>query len=280
MPLDQLLDYQTGTSSLAVFDYEALRDRFNDELAWYLYPPFPPQEVASGQMLLSSLEGDGTYRVRVTDGELTQDERDYACATDASQGLSVVSGRVFVGGAEELPSEELEPDELITAEYKQGAFVEVKPDEYSATLYKVAWQVSHRWWSEDGKLANSAPADIVVILTPRMKPFTVLTKEPPRLLASDQFLFASDGREIGPVSGMTLSTTVWKGPNGLFLKECGPLRYRPMLDKNADLKWHDRVKVLEQEVDHAARTMRVEVISLDATQPVTKRPWWKRLHHG
>jgi hypothetical protein len=252
--LDRTLSFSTDTATLAIFDQEVLCARIDDEGDWWIGNPLSVSEVQAGDIALVRLGGDGTYRIRVTDGPLTADERDYANAVTATLGVRIASGRFFMGQGEALPGEGFQAT-LSTIAPGQGAFIPLGRGSFDVLVYRIAWEDSPRWWSESTVIATDAPPDLVVTVAPRSRQFSAPVSQPRLLGNSATFLFASATRAIGPVPGMRLATSVRKAPSGLTLAPCGPCSYRPTLIDYESVSWRDRIIFRVLSVDHATKTM-------------------------
>ena len=202
--------------------------------------------------MIASLGGDGVYRLRVTDGELTQAEHDYAAEVVQGLGVEVASGALFVG-----PGESLSADDVTVRDSGErgGILLGVPPGQYRADLYLIAWDKSPCWWTEGGQPPPpDAPADVVMILRPRSGSFPGVDVEPRLLGDVDSFLFDSPGRLLGPQPGMLLTSSVRKAADGsLCLKDCGPGAYVASLRDYSPVAWKDRIRLRVLEVDHDAR---------------------------
>lgn len=76
--MDEVINFFTDTATLAIFDCSLLSHRLNDDCDWWCGSFEDIEEVKKGDVSLISLGADGVYKVRVTDGELSDEERDYA----------------------------------------------------------------------------------------------------------------------------------------------------------------------------------------------------------
>lgn len=105
--MDRRLTFSTDAGTLAIFDPGALDHRVAGPCDWWCSGLEELDEVRSGVIALVGVGGDGAFGVRVTDGELDGDERDYATSDVRGLGVEVTTGRLFVGAAECLPGEGL-----------------------------------------------------------------------------------------------------------------------------------------------------------------------------
>jgi hypothetical protein len=266
--MDYTILCPTDTATLAVFDPAVLAPRTSDVCDWWTDDFRTVPEVASGQIGLLSLSGDGVYKVRFTDGSLTDSEASYA-SERVVLGLTVVSGNVFVGPGECLPGEGTFPE--LTDANDGRFFVSVPPGTYLLELTAIAWDDSPDWYVPPGEpVPIGAPADIVIRIQPR-PPDTAFAppQSEPRVFSKfEGWLFPDLPRQLGPMPGMLLSTTVVRRRDDLVLKPCGPLGYRPILPDMAGLNWNDRILIEVLTVDHEAREFTASLKRCSPVQPV------------
>ncbi len=257
--VNQIITFWTDTATLAVFDPECLAERVNAKCDWWCGSFTEIEEVAEGKASFISTAADGVFRVRITSGELSLHERDYAKERLGPLGLEVKSGRVFVGKGERITGGGFAPDAAHVRE-GEGSFVEMPTGQYDLLVFSIEWFDSPLWWNMNGTRPHDAPADLVVVLTPRTSAFKRLTAEPRLGGVENSFLFASSTRQVGPAPGLVFATEVWKSPSGLTLKAGGPCSYKPTLKDFSGLAWRDKINVRVISVDHAAQTTQVELV--------------------
>ena len=255
--MERTLRYFTDTATLAIFDPQRLEHRVNDDADWWCGDFLRLDELRSGAMALVSLGGDGIYRVRITDGELNADERDYADEYIAGLGVEVVSGKIFIGPGECLPG-----GFQFGAETDRGALCEIDNGSYTVDVYSIRWFDSPRWWAEDHRVPSDAPVDYVIRLRDRSGAMNAVAMEPRFSGRSEMFLFDSSTRQIGPQPGMILTTTVRKAPNGLTLKDCGPGYFRATLADYSQVAWKDTIRFRVLTVDHQAKQLTGEFVEI------------------
>lgn len=249
-----LVRFFTDTATLAIFDPARLKARVDDDSGWWCSDDFSQiAEVQSGAAAIVSIGADGVYELRITDGPLTADERDYAAEVVQELGLEVVDGQLFIGPGECLPG----GGAAFTAEdVDRGALVAVANGRYFLDVYAIHWFDSPRWWREDHRPPDDSPPDFVVVIRPRSTAFGRVTTQPQLTGCADEFLFASSTRQVGPQPGMTLTTVVRKNVSGeLSLKNCGPRAYRASLTDYSQVAWKDTVRFRVVRVDHETRTL-------------------------
>ena len=238
----------TDTATLAIFDPERLRHRAEAESDWWCTDLLQLEEFRSGSVALVGLGGDGAYRVRITDGEMTSDERDYAAGAVRSLGVEVVSGKLFLGPAECMPGG---GSGFTPADAERGLLLEAENGRYGVDLFAIEWSDSPRWWRDDRSVPDDAPADIVAVLRPRLTPFAEIGAEPRLDFCAEAYIFESATRRVGPEPGMILTTKVRRGTsNELCLKECGPCGYRASLVDYSGVAWKDTIRLRVLGVDH------------------------------
>jgi hypothetical protein len=257
--VNRTITFWTDTATLAVFDPECLAERVNAGCDWWCGSFTKIEEVAEGKVAFISTAADGVFKVRITSGELSPHERDYAKERLGPLGLEVKSGRVFVGKGERITGGGFAPDPVHVCE-GEGSFVEIPPGKYDLLVISVEWFESPLWWNMDGNRPDDAPADLVVVLTPRTSAFKRLTVEPRLNGVENSFLFASSTRQVGPAPGLVFATEVWKSPSGLTLKAGDPSSYKPKLKDFSGLAWRDKISVRVLSVDHEAQTTQVELV--------------------
>ena len=251
--IDASITYPTDCASLLIYDIDVARAAgLTDPDSWsFEYAKI--DAVKDGRVSMASLGGDGVYKVRVTDGDLTPNERDYAADCLQPLGLRVESGRVCISGY--WFDEECE------------TFVDVPPGLYTVTLYDISFWQSPRWWSPDQQQTPpDAPADYVAILQPRQGDLTIPDELQLDYLRNwepgpTKYLFGSSTRLVGPQVGMELVSTVRRSGDSFTLKDCGPGDYSASLTSFDGLGRSDRVRFRVVSVDHEDETLVGELIA-------------------
>lgn len=231
----------TDIASLSVFDSAVVRGYEGGDLE--SFDPADVEGVRAGLFFGFSTGRDGVFRVRITDDDLSSDEREFAVAMLADLGLRCRSGSVRISGV----GFDAETPELPTTR--------MEPGEYRATVYEILWTASQAFFSETGEPLPDRPADYVVQLAPAPAgsgayrlPEVALRLETVYLPSVDgepAFLFPHEGRRLGTPPGTVLISTVIlsrTSPSGLCLKACGVEGYPVDLDDYSGLKWKDRVR--------------------------------------
>src|SRR5688500_8489067 len=96
---EERLHFVTDTATLCVFDVASLKHRLESEGDWWAMPDEALREVRNGSAVFVNLGADGRY--------------DVAVGSEVLDGITAVlncpSGLVFVGAAEEVTGDGLEP---------------------------------------------------------------------------------------------------------------------------------------------------------------------------
>jgi len=194
---------------------------------------------------------DGLYRVRVTDGPLSNQERAYASEM-VPLGVRVESGSLVIAAAEALPVATHVPERALE---NGGTVIPFDAGLYNLEISSINWIESGQFWNESGPDRTHAPSDLVISISARQGHFPGVSGEPHVTGLRQKWLFPDEPRRIGPEVEMVLVTTVRKGPKGLTLKECGPMIYSATLEDYSGVQWKDRIRFVVTWVDHGNRTM-------------------------
>ena len=213
--MDQTFKFFTDTASITAFDPQRIENRVDDEADWWCGDLLELDEIQTGAATIVLLGGDGYFQARVTDGDLTDVDRDYAADVVKDLGVEVVSGKLIIGPGECLPGEGCRAND------ERGMTIQLENGQYSVDVYFINWRESARWYTEDEVAPGDAPAEFVIQIRPRTESFTELEDEPMLDDLPDDFLFESSTRQVGPEPGLTLVSKVRKGADGtLLLKDC------------------------------------------------------------
>lgn len=112
----QTCTFVTDTATMCVFDVAAMRHRLADDVDWWSMPGAELAEVNAGHAAFLNLGSDGAYAVELVDA--LDDPH-------VSVNLKVESGNVFIGAAEEVTADGLEPEAVFG-----GMFVPLAPGRY------------------------------------------------------------------------------------------------------------------------------------------------------
>ncbi len=254
----------TDAATLAVFDPEVLRHRADAESDWWCLDFLQLEEFRSGAAALVALGGDGAYRIRITNGDLTLDERDYATGVVRGLGVEVASGKLFAGAAECMPGG---GSGFTSADVKRGLLLDADDGQDEVDVFAINWFNSPRWWRDDHYVPDDAPVDIVAVMKPRLTPFAEIRSQPRLDFYSSNYLFESTTRRVGPEPGMILTTKVRRGPsNELCLKECGPCGYAASLVDYSGVAWKDTIRFRVVAVNNEAKQIVGEFVQKAVAQ--------------
>ena len=108
--------FVTDTATMCVFDVAGMRHRLADDVDWWSIPGAELAEVNAGHAAFLNLGSDGAYAVELVDA--LDDPH-------VSVNLKVESGNVFIGAAEEVTADGLEPEAVFG-----GMFMQLAPGNY------------------------------------------------------------------------------------------------------------------------------------------------------
>jgi len=123
----QSFEFVTDTSSMCIFDLEALRHRLSDDYDWWILVEEELMELNAGNAAIVGLGADGQYQ-----GQILQE---ISWPAKCVFRLRCPSGRVFVGAAEEITADGLEPEAI-----RGGIFLQVTPGVYQVSVDRDASQ--------------------------------------------------------------------------------------------------------------------------------------------
>ena len=160
--MNHTLNLWTDGAMLALFDPTVFQGK-RQEWTWPLHDD---PRVHGGEFAVVSLQGDGTFRLRVTIEGL--DSREVPLLNDSvgPLGLVVRSGRVYASGMD-LPGEMVET----YAKQGAGAFFELPHGSYDVVVHELDLA------SVDEHERASLP-DYVAVIQPRERPFPGIRVEP------------------------------------------------------------------------------------------------------
>lgn len=114
------IEFFTDTAEVCVFDPDCLRHRLQDAADWWTVPSQALLEMNAGNVMFVDVGDDGEY---VLDVDLAPAEQGSGGGVESL--VSCLSGRLFVGPAEETTGGEVEPDPSLG-----GRFFEIPPGTY------------------------------------------------------------------------------------------------------------------------------------------------------
>lgn len=120
----KIINIQTDTATLVIYDLESLNHRINDDADWWSLPEDEVEEINKGNALFLNLGDDGVYKVHIK-----HDIDEYTGVLF----LKVPSGKVFIGAGEDVTGGDLEPDDSNAI---SGEFISLKPGSYEVKYKK------------------------------------------------------------------------------------------------------------------------------------------------
>jgi hypothetical protein len=254
----------TDSALITLFDGQVVSEQPSDEIDYFPIVECPG--VKKGFFAAFEVGSDGTFDARVTDGPLTDDERDYAACLVKSR-VVVKSGNLWVSGYGFEPLS-IGPTNLV------GQSFAVEPGVYNIEAYFILWQHSPRWWCESDAKRPDSPPDLVFQLTPASQSSEFIPPGDIRLDAiwlpfietqPSPFLFPSSGRVMGTQPGMRLTTETISDPkteSGIHFKKCGIENYRLELFETPSLEPGTRITVEVISVHHLKMTISARFIEV------------------
>ena len=113
----------TDTATICVFDPAVMMHRLNDDDDWWSVPEEELKEVRTGNAFFVGLGRDGRYEVEM---------HNQAADGGIKANVRCVSGRIFIGAAEEVTAGGFEPECI-----RGGSFVELTPGVYRAAIWRI-----------------------------------------------------------------------------------------------------------------------------------------------
>jgi hypothetical protein len=123
----------TDSASWFLFHPDDLAHRNQDPIDWCSYDFAVRKEFAAGTLVGVTTGGDGGFKVRLTDQELTEREKQYAVKSQSFR-LRIRHGRVLIDGGYILPSESSDSVEKGSADW-----ISIPSGDYHVTVIAVAW---------------------------------------------------------------------------------------------------------------------------------------------
>jgi hypothetical protein len=113
---------------MCIFDIASLKHRLEDDVDWWSISDDELEEVNRGNVAFLNLGSDGKYSFTFVE------EVQYP---QLEMNLHVPSGRLFVGAAEEVTADGLEPESV-----RGGMFVDAQPGEYTLRVSRDGTEIS------------------------------------------------------------------------------------------------------------------------------------------
>lgn len=158
----------TDLATLVAFDPDLLKHRVRAKHDWWRVEKITAlPEVSSGKVAVLPIGDEGSFRVALREGALTESERPLARGKIEGLGLEVASGQVFVGAAERLPGDGHDhPSEIPGT----GALWSLAPGRYALTVWALDWRDEASFFDEDNEPLPAAPSDFVLVVAPALEP--------------------------------------------------------------------------------------------------------------
>jgi hypothetical protein len=184
----QTIDLDAEAASFFVFHPDDLQHREASPHEWVLYEFALAPEFAAGNLVAFDTGADGTYRLRLTRGELTARERAYASSSWDFR-YRVRHGRVLVDTGEFLPSDSTSDLEEIPPGVAGGPgtipaeqWYAIPNGDYRVTVHAIDWEREPGAVGAGGDARKSALPAYVIRFQPVKRLDSIeATTCPPRL---------------------------------------------------------------------------------------------------
>jgi hypothetical protein len=165
------IPFETDVGTLAVFDPKVLLHRMRQPKTWWREGGIlDVPEILEGKAAIFPIGAEGSYGVRLAlDAALTEAEKAFSVGAVPGLGVAVTSGDLFVGAAERLPGDGV--GDRVVQIPGTGHFLQVPAGEYDVTVHVIDWRTKKDFFDEDGEPLPTAPADFVVALAKRERPY-------------------------------------------------------------------------------------------------------------
>ena|SRR5581483_12130698 len=140
-------EFVTDTATMCIYDLGTLKHRLNDTADWWSIRAEEMLEVNKGNIAFVNLGSDGKFIVDTDSG--LGSEGWLKC------NLRIPSGRVFVGAAEEVTGDGLEPECI-----RGGRFLQVTPGTYVLSIGRANGRICMELKLSDGPSDNSLSAPL------------------------------------------------------------------------------------------------------------------------
>ena len=132
--LDQRIVAGTDVATFYLFHPDDLAHRVTSPLAWESYHFACQPEFEAGRLIAVGTGGDGTYAFRITDGPLTEREKEWLASSWTFRYV-VRHGRVYLDGGYALPSE----DYIDDSEDHPQQWFSLANGKYQVTVNAIDW---------------------------------------------------------------------------------------------------------------------------------------------
>ena len=130
---DRTLTIGTDVASFYVFHPDDLEHRRTSPIGWTSYAFACGPEFAAGNLAAFRTGGDGGFKLRVTDGDLTPRERRFVSAACEFR-LKVRHGKILIDNGDHVPSDEKPPNPI-----PDDWWVAVPNGNYRVTVHAIDW---------------------------------------------------------------------------------------------------------------------------------------------
>ncbi|MGM1047231.1 MAG: DUF6386 family protein [Bacillota bacterium] len=121
----------TDTATMCVYDLGELKHRLDDTPDWWSISEDELAEVNAGNCLFFNLGQDGVYEVNWIEADVGMED-----GMAEVLYFRVSSGSVFVGAADDVTGDGLEPDHTC-----EGVFIELEPGSYACMAQREGNQI-------------------------------------------------------------------------------------------------------------------------------------------
>jgi len=150
----------TDVATWFIFHPDDLVHRKDDPINWWDHDFAIRKELSTGTLVAVSTGGDGGYKIRVTDGSLTECERKYARHAKKFR-LRVKHGRLYLDGGYALPSEMADDPEDFPNQW-----LEIPNGDYEVTVHVIDWSKEPGALTANDKVTDQALPSYVAVFKP------------------------------------------------------------------------------------------------------------------
>jgi hypothetical protein len=161
----------TDTAILAAFDPEVLSHRVDPENEeWWIMDFHTSPEVMNGQIAMVATFADGIYKVRLTNQELTNEEKHFVKNVVPELGLHIVSGQLYIGGAEEMPAGSEFSRSTMRESISGGQMFSLHNGDYTVRIFGLDLEDDDdEFTEEEEQMAEDLPQIVMQILPGKAK---------------------------------------------------------------------------------------------------------------
>lgn len=176
----------TDTAIICVFDPEALAHRVDQENEeWWVMDFHKTPEVKNGVIAMLATFADGFYKTRLTNQDLTDEERYFVKYVLPEMGLHIVSGHLYIGAAEEMPAGSEFSISSMREAMSGGQLFSLKNGNYTVRVYGLDFDdFDDEFTDEEKQMAIGLP-QLVMQIFPGKAKIPRLLEEPSAFGDSD-----------------------------------------------------------------------------------------------